>query len=214
MSAKASVCVLDDDADARNSVKLLLKSKGIPFVGFGSPDEFLEGYASKNIGCLLLDVKLGKANGIDLLESFRARGIHIPVVLVTGNADVATAVRAMKHGALDVVEKPYDDSELLQKVADAIAKSDQVRKLGEARTTIEEQIKTLTRRETQVLDKIVDGKRNRTIAEELGISRKTLDIHRGNLMRKMNTKFIADLVKARLINKSDERGTIPMLDKS
>lgn len=214
MSPKPAVCVVDDDEDIRNSLKMLFRAKGIPFLGFGSAEEFFEGYQQKNVACLLLDVKMPGTGGIELLDQMRARGIYLPVVLLTGHADVQTAVRAMRTGAIDVVQKPFQDAVLLDKVQQAFAKADNLRKFGSERQAVEPKISSLTPREVEVLDLMVAGKKNRKIAEELGISTKTLDIHRANIMRKMQTKTVADLVRWRLVNQADPSGTMPVIVKN
>jgi two-component system response regulator FixJ len=214
MSAKPAVCVVDDDEDIRNSLKMLFRSRNIPFLGFGSAEEFFEGFQQKNVACVLLDVKMGATNGLDVLDQMRERGIYLPVVLLTGHADVPTAVRAMRSGAIDVVEKPYQDSVLLDKVHQAFAKAENLRKFGSERQVVEPRIASLTPRELEVLDMMVVGKKNRKIAEELGISTKTLDIHRANIMRKMQTKTVADLVRWRLVNQADASGAMPVIVKA
>lgn len=214
MSAKPAVCVVDDDEDIRNSLKMLFRSRNIPFLGFASAEEFFEGYQQKNVACILLDVKMGNTNGLDVLDQMRERGIYLPVVLLTGHADVPTAVRAMRSGAIDVVQKPYQDSVLLDKVHQAFAKAENLRKFGSERQAVEPRIASLTPREVEVLDMMVAGKKNRKIAEELGISTKTLDIHRANIMRKMQTKTVADLVRWRLVNKADVSGSMPVIVKA
>lgn len=211
MSVKPAVCVVDDDEDIRNSLKMLFRSRGIPFLGFGTAEEFFEGYQQKNVACILLDVRMSGANGLDLLDQMRDQGIYLPVILLTGHADVPTAVRAMRSGAIDVIQKPYQDSVLLEKVHEAFAKADNLRKFASERQAVEPRIASLTPREVEVLDLMVAGKKNRKIAEELGISTKTLDIHRANIMRKMQTKTVADLVRWRLVNKADVSGEMPVI---
>jgi len=214
MSVKPAVCVVDDDEDIRNSLKMLFRSRNIPFLGFASAEEFFEGFQQKNVACVLLDVKMGATNGLDVLDQMRARGIYLPVVLLTGHADVPTAVRALRSGAIDVVQKPYQDSVLLEKVHQAFSRAENLRKFGTERQAVEPRIASLTPREVEVLDLMVAGKKNRKIAEELGISTKTLDIHRANIMRKMQTKTVADLVRWRLVNTADPSGAMPVIVKA
>lgn len=214
MSVKPAVCIVDDNEDIRNSIKLLMRSRNIPFLGFANAQEFYEGYQQKNVACILLDVKMPGTGGLELLEEMRSRGIYLPVILLTGHADVPLAVRAMKAGALDVVEKPFQDAILIEKIHQAFAKADNIKKFGSERQAVEPKIASLTPREVEVLDLMVAGKKNRKIAEELGISTKTLDIHRANIMRKMQTKTVADLVRWRLLNRAEASGAMPVIVKA
>ncbi|MBX9681800.1 MAG: response regulator [Gemmataceae bacterium] len=208
---KPALCVVDDDADLRAALKLLMKSEGIPFVGFGSAEEFLEGLAEKNIGCILLDVRLPGMTGTELLEKIRTQNIYIPVILLTGHADVPLTVTAMKAGAADVLQKPFRDQTLIERVKAGLAKWDYWKKFQSERQMVAPKVASLTRREVQVVDLMVAGVKNRTIAAQLGISTKTLDIHRANIMRKFGTKTIADLVRWRMVDKAERTGLLPML---
>lgn len=211
MSVKPAVCVLDDDADLCASLKLLFRARNIPFMAFATTEEFYEGYTQKPVGCLILDQKMPGTTGLDFLRELRSKNILLPVILLTGHADVPFTVEAMKSGALDVLEKPVDEAELVEKVQSAFTKAEYFRNLASERQAIEPKMQILTPREIEVLDAMVSGKKNRKIAEELGISTKTLDIHRANIMRKMHTKTIADLVRWRMLSKSDASGTIPVI---
>jgi two-component system response regulator FixJ len=211
MSAKLAVCVVDDDADLRGALKLLFKSRNIPYLAFGTAGEFFEDYTQKNVGCVLLDLKMPGTSGLDILKEMRAKNILVPVILMTGHANVAVTVEAMKAGAMDVIEKPVDDTEVIDKVQAAFAKSEHFRKLASERVHVNPKIQSLTPREIQVLDLMVAGEKNRKIAADLGISPKTLDIHRANILRKMQTKTIADLVRWRLLSRADDAGVTPVI---
>jgi two-component system response regulator FixJ len=208
---KPALCVVDDDADLRAALKLLMKAEGIPFVSFGSAEEFLAGYQEKNIGCILLDVRLPGMTGTELLEKIRAQNIYIPVILLTGHADVPLTVAAMKTGAADVLQKPFRDQTLIERVKTGLTKWDYWKKFQTERQFIAPKVASLTRREVEVLDLMVAGVKNRVIAAQLGISTKTLDIHRANIMRKFGTKTIADLVRWRMVDKAENTGLLPML---
>jgi two-component system response regulator FixJ len=211
MSAKFAVCVIDDDAELRGALKLLFKSRNIPYLSFGTAGEFFEGHTQKNVGCVLLDLKIPGTSGLEILRQMRARNILVPVILLTGHANIAITVEAMKAGALDLIQKPVDNDELIDKVHAAFAKAEHFRTLASERQAVEPKIKSLTPRETQVLDLMVAGELNRKIAADLGISTKTLDIHRANIMRKMQTKTIADLVRWRLVSQADAAGVMPVI---
>lgn len=208
---KPTVCLLDDDDDIRASLKLVFKSRNIPFMAFENAEEFFEAYNVKSVGCVILDLKMPDRSGLDILNELRNRNIMVPVILLTGHADVPTTVAAMKAGAFDVLEKPVEDSVLIEKVQEAFAQADEYRNFASERQTIEPKMQMLTPREIEVLDLMVSGKKNRRIADELGISTKTLDIHRANIMRKMHTKTIADLVRWRLIHKAELGGPMPVV---
>ena len=218
MSAKPAVCVVDDDEAHRNALKLLFRSKNIPYLAFASGDEFFEGYQEKNVGCVLLDLRLSRGgkgpSGLDVLREMRAKGIFLPVILLTAHADVATTVEAIKSGAVDVVEKPFQDSELLERVQAAFNKGEHLKKILSERHEIGPRFETLTKREVEVLDHIVAGEKPRNIAAELGISPKTLDIHRANIMRKIRTRTVAELVRWRLLNRADDLGTMPLVQRT
>jgi len=211
MSAKLAVCVVDDDAELRGALKLLFKSRNIPYLSFGTAGEFFEGYTQKNVGCVLLDYKIPGTTGLEILREMRSRNILLPVILMTGHATIPLTVEAMKAGVLDLIEKPVDDDEVLMKVQAAFAKAEHFRNLASERQFVAPKIESLTPREIQVLDLMVAGIKNRTIAADLGISPKTLDIHRANILRKMQTKTIADLVRWRLVSRSDIAGVTPVI---
>ncbi len=214
MSVKLAVCVIDDDAEIRASLKLLFRSRNIPYLAFGSAGEFYEGYTQKNVGCVILDLKMPGTSGFEILKEMRSKNILLPVILMTGHASVAIAVEAMKLGALDVIEKPVDDTEMFDKVQAAFAKAEHFRNLASERQHIEPKFKSLTKRETQICDLMVAGIKNRKIAADLGISPKTLDIHRANILRKLQTKTMADMVRWRLIDRADTMGVMPIIVRS
>jgi FixJ family two-component response regulator len=201
--SKLAVCLVDDDPDLRNLFKLLMKSSNIPVVTYPSAEEFLATFEQKNLGCLVLDVRMPGIGGLELLETLRQRNIFIPVILLTGFADVPLAVRALHSGALEVLEKPFREEELLSHIRKAITRYERLKRFEAERQAVAPRFASLTPRELEVLDLMVAGKKNRQIAEQLGISTKTLDIHRANILRKMQTKTVADLVRWRLMEKTD-----------
>ena len=202
-ATKLAVCLVDDDAELRASFKSLLKTTGIAGATCASAEEFLATYEQKNIGCIILDVRMPGMGGLELLDALRRRHVFIPVILLTGHADVKLTVQAMRKGALDVVEKPFREEELFAQVRQAFARFEKLKRFQAERQALAPRIALLTPRELEVLDLMVAGKKNRKIAEELEISTKTLDIHRSNIMRKMQTKTVADLVRWRLMERVD-----------
>lgn len=191
---KPTVYLVDDDKAIRDSLRLLLKSTSIPLASFASAEEFLEELPENAVGCILLDVLLPNMGGLELMEELANRNIVLPVVLLTGHADVSLAIQAIRGGAFDVIEKPYKDKTLVERLRQALAASLKWREVQAERAEIAEKLATLTRREREVMRLLVTGMKNKAIAEELGISRKTLDIHRSKVMGKMKARTVADLV--------------------
>ena len=202
-SAKLTVCLVDDDSGIRELFKTLMKSSGLPALAYASAEDFLAHFEQKPIGCILLDVRMPGMGGLELLQTLRQRHVLIPVVMLTAHADVRLAVQAMQLGAMDVLEKPFRDEDLLALVRQGFARFEKSKSVQEEIQTVAPRIASLTPRELEVLDQMVAGKKNRQIAEQLGISTKTLDIHRANIMRKMQTKTVADLVRWRLMERGE-----------
>jgi two-component system response regulator FixJ len=204
---KPTVCLVDDDADLRNAMRLLLKAEGINLVSFATAKEFLADLDNKETpkvyNCLIVDVRLPGMTGTELVSYLNEKKVAIPVILLTGHATVAMAVQAMKSGAVDVIEKPFNDDELVKSVRQGIAMHEKWKRLLDERQIAAKRIAKLTPRETEVLGLMITGLQNRKIAEELGISPKTLDIHRSNVMDKIEARTTADLVRAYLLDKSD-----------
>ena len=207
MSKKLTVCLVDDDAAVRNAFKLLMKSAGINLITFGSAQEFLAGFEPKNIGCIILDVRMPGMSGLELQDILRQRKVHIPIIILTGHADVHLAVQAVKAGAFDVLEKPFNQELLLERVHKAFDVYSDWAKVEVERREIGERLNDLTPRELEVLDLMVGGRTNKMIAEYLGISRKTLDIHRSKVMGKMKARTVADLVRWRMLDQSGPGGS-------
>jgi two-component system response regulator FixJ len=201
-ATKLSVCLIDDDAGVRNSLRLVMKDANVPLITFVSGQDFLDNFNPAGIGCLLLDVRMPGMSGIELQDTLRERGLTIPIILLTGHADVPLAVKAVKDGAFDVVEKPYKEEVLIERIHKAFGLFEQLQRKVKDKEVITDRIGRLTRREREVLDLMVAGKKNKDIAEELGISPKTLDIHRSKVMEKMEARTVADLVRWRLFEQS------------
>ena len=203
-SNRLAACLIDDDPNIRNAFKAVMKSSGIPHVTYANAEEFLENLEERQIGALVVDVRMPGMGGLELLDELRRnKNVFIPVIILTAHADIPLAVKAMRLGAMDVIEKPYREEDLLERVRAAFARHERLNQFQNERQAIAPKLATLTSREVEVLDLMVEGKKNRKIAEILGISTKTLDIHRANIMRKMGTKTVADLVRWRLMEKAD-----------
>ncbi|HEU4780756.1 MAG TPA: response regulator transcription factor [Steroidobacteraceae bacterium] len=194
----ATVMVVDDDAGVRNAMRSLLKSVGLNSLLFGSAQEFLDAYQPSQRGCLLLDIRMPGMSGLELQQKLNLRGAVIPVIFMTGHGDIPMAVEAMQHGAFDFLQKPFRDQDLLDRIQRAIAKDTELRKsLGE-HARIRAHLDSLTPREREVLDLLTQGKQNKVIGLELGVSPRTIEIHRARVMEKMNAQSVAELVRMML----------------
>ena len=195
MPAEPTVFVVDDDQAVRESLRWLVESVGLAVRTHGSAQAFLDEYDPQHPGCLVLDVRMPGASGIELQEQLRDMGFEIPIIVITGHADVATAVRAMKAGAVDFIEKPFSDQLLLDHIHRSIGQ-DRERRAERARVLdIMGRRERLTPRQRRVMDLVADGSSNRLIAQELGISLKTVEAHRAKVMEKMKAHSVAELVK-------------------
>ena len=193
------VFVVDDDASMRAALRRLLALARIPVELYSSGMEFLAKAQLDRPGCLLLDVSMPAMSGLEVQAQLNQRGISLPVLFLTGSADVPIAVTAMREGAVDFVEKPFQNDDLLTRVRRAIAHHHQHRKTGEERQAALKRLATLTPREHEVLELVVTGKTNKEIARTLGASHRTIEIHRVRVMEKMAASTLADLVRMRLI---------------
>jgi len=189
------VYVVDDDPDVLKAIERLLESEGLNIAAFPSPQRFLECYDRHAAGCLVLDLEMPGLSGLELQRMLEQQASQLPIIFLTGRGDIAASVQAMKHGAADFLTKPVDDALLIATIRDALARDQSLRPVRIEREHIAKRLATLTERERQVLEHIVAGKLNKQIAAELGTVEKTIKFHRGNLMRKMGVRGVADLVK-------------------
>ena len=192
---RRTVYVVDDDASVRKSVGRLLRTAGLQVEVFASADEFLAHPPSDESACLLLDLKMPGRNGLELQEALVAARKPIPIVFVSGHGDIPASVRAMKGGAVDFLTKPYSVEELLEAVERAMAKDKRDRREQAQVTELESRARALTPREAEVLRLVVRGLLNKQVAAELGISEKTVKVHRARVMQKMRADSMADLVR-------------------
>ena len=189
------VHIVDDDRALRESLCFLIESADLPARAFESAAQFLDACDAASTGCLLLDIRMPEMNGLELLAALPERAIHLPVIMITGHGDVPMAVRAMKDGAFDFFEKPFNDEALLACVRRAIDFDQKQRRRHDQREAVRARLSRLTSRERQVLEGVIRGRLNKQIAEELDLSEKTIESHRANLMRKMQAENVVDLVK-------------------
>jgi len=189
------VHIIDDDASVRKSLRWLIESIGLEVCCYDSASAFEQNYKGYSPGCLILDVRMPGTSGLDLQEKMPDKNITLPVIIVTGHADVPMAIRAMKNGAFDFIEKPYNDQHLLDRVQDAIrhstaSHSEDIRQQG-----TQERIDTLTPREKEVMALVTEGYSNKQIASHLNLSIKTVETHRANVMAKMQADSLPTLIK-------------------
>lgn len=194
MPSRSLIFVVDDDDAARQSLRALLEFSGYRVNAYSSAEACLDDTPSSG-KCLITDVRMPGMDGLELQSELTRRGIPIPVILITGHGDVALAVNGMKAGALDFVEKPFEAAVLLNSVERALAVGMHAESASAAESSALEKLALLTRRERDVFNKIVAGLSNKVAAYELGISSRTIEIHRGHIMKKMNARSLADLTR-------------------
>lgn len=194
-----TVYIVDDDRMARESLQWLIESAGLTAKVYSSGMDFLQEVDGSVSGCVLLDVRMPDINGMELHAKLREHNVLLPVIIVTGHADVAMAVRAMKAGAHDFIEKPYNDALMLERVQNAISCDQENRRDQQRVGLIKERAAQLTPREQEVMRYVLRSTQNKAIAAELGISIKTVELHRANLMAKMQARTSTELVRLALI---------------
>jgi len=207
-SASSSVVIIvDDDAAIRASLDSLFRSIGLETRLFGSPAELLGGPLPDGPGCIVLDVRLPGVSGLDLQGQLTRQGIDFPIIFMTGHGDIPMSVRAMKAGAVDFLSKPFRDQDMLDAVTAALERDAQRRTEAAAKADLRAQYETLTAREREVMGYVTAGLMNKQVAGLIGLSEITVKIHRGNVMRKMQVRSLADLVrKAEALGVSQTRG--------
>lgn len=188
-----TVFIVDDDDDFRDSMQWLLESDDLPVKSFSSARDFLNHYKG-DPGCMLLDIRMPEINGLALQQIMLDREIRLPIIVLSGHGDIPMAVTAMKNGAIDFLEKPFDDEVLIPLVRTALQQADIIIAGQQRLEQIRKRYATLSRREREVMALVVSGKANREIAEELGISPKTVEVHRSRVMSKMQAENLPDLV--------------------
>jgi FixJ family two-component response regulator len=189
------VYVVDDEASLRDALKSLLRSVGLRVEAFGSGADFLKAKLSDVAACLVLDVRLPGVSGLDFQSELAKAGIHIPIIFITGHGDIPMTVRAMKAGAVEFLTKPFRDQDLLDAVQIALERDRARRKQDDSVREVRARFEALTPREQEVIGFVTAGLMNKQIAAELGVSEITVKVHRGNVMKKMGARSLADLVR-------------------
>jgi two-component system response regulator FixJ len=197
------VHIVDDDSAARESLIFLLETAQFPVRAYESAMAFLDAAPTSQVGCVITDVRMPGIDGIELLRRLKTHNIGWPVIVITGHADVPLAVEAVRHGAVDFIEKPYDGEALLSAVRAALSSHKQSAARNAEKTAIREKMAALSPREREVLDGLVAGRQNKVIAHDLGISDRTVEIYRANVMTKMQSRSLSQLVRMALIVNDD-----------
>lgn len=198
MSKKGTVFVVDDDPAVRRSLRGLVKSVSDVVTTFRTAEEFLDAYDPSEPGCLVLDIRLPGMSGVDLQEELVSRGGTLPVIIITGFAEVQTAVRSMKAGAFEVIEKPFDPQQLIERVQHALEVSCETLEQAKRHAELVARVNRLTPRERQVMELVIAGKPNKIIAADLGLSPKTVEVYRARVMAKTGADSLAELVRVGL----------------
>lgn len=194
-----TVYIIDDDKFARESLEWLVDSMHIPVRAFENGRQFLDFYTEKQPGCAIIDVRMPDINGLDLHQRLVEQGAILPVIIMTGHADVSMAVRAMKAGVYDFIEKPYNDTLMLQRIQNALSYDNDKREKQKRIDAVRQNLDKLTPREREVLERVLESMPNKIIAGELNISIKTVELHRANMMTKMQTRSVTELARLALI---------------
>jgi two-component system response regulator FixJ len=200
---RGMVFIVDDDEAVRDSLGLLLKAVGLASRSYESAEAFLEDFDEGEYGCLVLDIRMPGMGGLALQSVLRERRVNLPIVFITAHADVPMAVEAVRRGAVDFIQKPFDDEALVGKVAGAMAASARQHEEELERNEIRHRVSSLTAREHQVMTQVVQGKANKVIASDLGVSQRTVEIHRSRVMEKMQAGSLAQLVRMVLVADAD-----------
>lgn len=193
-----TIYVVDDDDSMRQAVALLLRTVGYTPIVFARPSDFLAKHDPNQHGCLVLDIRMPEMSGLEVQQQLNRSGALLPVIFITGHGDIPMAVQAMKDGAFDFLTKPFRDQELLDRINNALKQDAENRAALEKHADLRRRFESLTAREREVLTLVVDGKANKVVAIDLGLSERTVEIHRANVMEKMGARSIAHLVKMHL----------------
>jgi FixJ family two-component response regulator len=204
-----TIGIVDDDDALRDSLALILRFKNYNVVEFDSGEAFLAQEPFPHLDCVVLDLRMKEKDGLEVLETCKARGLTTPIVVVTAFGNVSAATRALKSGAFDFLEKPVHEEQMLGVIAEALSQFDHVMALQAERLDVEGRLASLTGRERQVLDAVLQGQHNREIAADFGLSVRTIEVHKARVMEKMRVSRIAELIK--MFARVDHM--VPMLDK-
>ena len=195
---KPAVYIVDDDEGMRRALTVLMTTVGYNAIPYAKPTDFLAKFDPDQHGCLVLDVRMAEMSGLEVQQHLNRAGSILPVILVTGHGDIPMAVQAMKDGAFDFLQKPFRDQDLLDRINAALKQDAENRAMLDQQVDLKRRANALTPREREVMALVVDGKANKVVAIDLGLSERTVEIHRANVMEKMGARSVAHLVKMQL----------------
>jgi len=198
MDDKQTVFIVDDDEGVRDGLSLLLATVGQSCELYESAYNFLDAYNNGRHGCLVLDIRMPRMTGLDLQKRLVEMGSTLPVIFITGHGDIPMAVEAMRRGAVDFIRKPFREHDLLDRINEALAADDTARRQESDRQALEDKLSSLSEREWEVFERVADGDMNKVIAADLGISERTVEVHRGQVMKKLGAKTLAQLVRVKI----------------
>ena len=198
MSDEQTVFIVDDDEGVRDGLSLLLATVGQTCELYECGQEFLEAYNDDKRGCLVLDIRMPRMTGLDLQKQLLEMGSTLPIIFITGHGDIPMAVEAMRRGALDFIRKPFREHDLLERINEALNIDADTHRKAMDRQDLEERLSKLSEREKEVFDRVADGHMNKVIAADLGISERTVEVHRGQVMKKLEARTLAQLVRVKI----------------
>jgi FixJ family two-component response regulator len=193
------IYIVDDDDGMRRALDTLLSTVGYKTAVFSRPSDFLARLTADSQGCLILDIRMPEMSGLEVQQQLNRMGSMLPVIFITGHGDVPMAVQAMKEGAFEFIQKPFRDQELLDHINHALKQDAEYRSIAARRSDVKHRLDSLTSREKQVMDLIVEGNANKVVAIDLGLSERTVEIHRAKVMEKMGARSVAHLVKLHMV---------------
>jgi FixJ family two-component response regulator len=195
----ATVFVVDDDEPVRDAIAFMLETVDVKCETFSNAQEFLDSYDVSRRGCLVLDIRMPGMSGLELQVYLAEHNVEVPIIFITGHGDIPMAVEAMKRGAVDFIRKPFRDQELIDRIHEALLVEQSQRDAAENLVELRSRADSLTPRESEVFGRVADGQANKVVAIELGISERTVEIHRSQVMQKMQARNLAALVRMRII---------------
>ncbi len=198
MDKQETVFVVDDDEGIREGLALLLETVGQPYELYSSAIEFLDAYDASKGGCLVLDIRMPRMSGLDLQEKLNEQESLLPIIFITGHGDIQMAVEAMRRGALDFIRKPFREQDLLDRINEALAFDAGKRKNIAERQQLLDKVAALSEREREVFHRVAAGEMNKVIAQDLGISARTVEVHRSRVMEKLGVRTLAQLVRVKI----------------
>jgi FixJ family two-component response regulator len=198
-AAAPMIYIVDDDDGMRRALDTLLSTVGYKTAVFSRPSDFLARLTADSQGCLILDIRMPEMSGLEVQQQLNRMGSMLPVIFITGHGDVPMAVQAMKEGAFEFIQKPFRDQELLDHINHALKQDAEYRSIAARRSDVKHRLDSLTSREKQVMDLIVEGNANKVVAIDLGLSERTVEIHRAKVMEKMGARSVAHLVKLHMV---------------